>query len=120
MDSCILLYRHKDDILISDSNKNVTFHELREQNQTLISHRVTYMDNGTYTCKVSNGINEIQRKIQLRVMRKYGLTLFVLKCLMSVNYISNYQCKLISDWCNPHCEVVYFCMFARTVPSTNS
>ncbi|GFG38730.1 hypothetical protein Cfor_07037 [Coptotermes formosanus] len=64
---------HKDDILISDSNKNVTFHELREQNQTLISHRVTYMDNGTYTCKVSNGINEIQRKIQLRVMpeRKY-------------------------------------------------
>jgi hypothetical protein len=66
-----LLYRYKDDHIISDGNKNVTFHELREQNQTLISTRVTDMDNGTYTCKVSNGINEIQRKIQLKVMRKY-------------------------------------------------
>ncbi|XP_023711857.1 uncharacterized protein LOC111866811 isoform X2 [Cryptotermes secundus] len=62
---------YKDDRIISDGNKNVTFHELREKNQTLISTRVTDMDNGTYTCKVSNGINEIQRKIQLKVMR-YG------------------------------------------------
>jgi hypothetical protein len=67
----ILPYRYKDDHIISDGNKNVTFHELREQNQTLISIRVTDMDNGTYTCKVSDGINEIQRKIQLKVMRKY-------------------------------------------------
>jgi hypothetical protein len=67
----ILLYRYKEDNIILDSNKNVTFHELREQNQTLISTRVTDIDNGTYTCKVSNGINEIQRKIQLKVMRKY-------------------------------------------------
>jgi hypothetical protein len=67
----ILLYRYKGDHIISDGNKNVTFHELREQNQTLISTRVTDMDNGTYTCKVSNGINDIQRKIHLKVMRKY-------------------------------------------------
>lgn len=67
----ILPYRYKDDCIVSDGNKNVTFHELREQNQTLISTRVTDMDNGTYTCKVSDGINEIQRNIQLKVMRKY-------------------------------------------------
>ena len=79
MDLYILIYRYKDDILIADSNKNVTFHELKEQNQTLISTRVTYLDNGTYTCKISNGINEIQRKIQLKVMRKYVFTLTVQK-----------------------------------------
>jgi hypothetical protein len=79
MVSCILLYRYKDDILISGSNKYCTFNKLREQNQTLISTRVTWMDNGTYTCKVSDGINEIQRKIQLRVERKYVLTLFALE-----------------------------------------
>lgn len=67
----ILLYRYKDGNIISANNKNVTFHELTEQNQTLISTRVTNFDNGTYICKVSNGTNEIQRKIQLRVMRKY-------------------------------------------------
>lgn len=67
----ILLYRYKDGNTVSADNKNVTFHEPREQNQTLISTRVTYLDNGTYICKVSDGINEIQRKIQLKVMRKY-------------------------------------------------
>jgi hypothetical protein len=67
----ILLYRYKDGNIISAGNRKVTFHELREQNQTLISTRVTDFDNGTYTCKVSDGINEIQRKIQLKVMRKY-------------------------------------------------
>jgi hypothetical protein len=79
MDSCILLYRYKDNILISDSNKYCTFNKLREQNQTLVSTFVNLMDNGTYTCKVSDGINEIQRKIQLSVLRKYVLTLFVLE-----------------------------------------
>jgi hypothetical protein len=79
MDSCILLYRYKDDILISGSNKYCTFNKIREQNQTLISTRVDWMDNGTYTCKVSDGINEIQREIQLTVVRKYVLTLFVLE-----------------------------------------
>jgi hypothetical protein len=79
MDSCILLYRYKDDILISGSNKFCTFNKIREQNQTLISTRVDWMDNGTYTCKVSDGINEIQRKIELTVVRKYVLTLFVLE-----------------------------------------
>ncbi|XP_021924170.1 interleukin-1 receptor accessory protein-like 1 isoform X2 [Zootermopsis nevadensis] len=59
---------YKDGNIISAGNRNITFHELREQNQTLISIRVTDLDNGTYTCKVSDGINEIQRKIQLKVM----------------------------------------------------
>jgi hypothetical protein len=72
MNSCnILFYRYKDGHIISAGNKNVTFHELREKNQTLISTRVTDMDDGNYTCKVSNGINEIQRKIRLKVIRKY-------------------------------------------------
>jgi hypothetical protein len=79
MDSCILLYRYKDDILISGSNKYCTFNKIREQNQTLISTRVGWMDNGTYTCKVSDGTNEIQREIQLTVVRKYVLTLFILE-----------------------------------------
>jgi len=79
MDSCILLYRYKDDILISGSNKNCTFKEPWENSQTLISTCVNWMDNGIYTCKVSDGINEIQRKIQLSVLRKYILALFILK-----------------------------------------
>ena len=78
-DSCILLYRYKEDILISGSNKYCTFNKLREQNQTLISTRVDLLDNGTYTCRVSDGTKEIQRKIQLNVLRKYILTLFVLE-----------------------------------------
>jgi len=79
MGSCILLYRYKDGNPISGTNKYCTFNKLREQNQTLISTRVNWMDNGTYTCKVSDGINEIQRKIQLRVKRKYFFTLFILE-----------------------------------------
>jgi hypothetical protein len=79
MDSCILFYRYKDDILISGRNKYCTFNELREQNQTLISTHVNWVDNGIYTCKVSDGIKEIQRKIQLSVVRKYFFTLFILE-----------------------------------------
>lgn len=79
MDLCILLCRYKDDIPISGRNKYCTFNELGEQNQTLSSTRVNWIDNGTYTCKVSDGINEIQRKIQLSVLRKYVLTLFILE-----------------------------------------
>jgi hypothetical protein len=42
------------------------------------------VDNGTYTCKVSDGINEIQRQIQLYVLRKFVLTLFIMDlCCMS-------------------------------------
>jgi hypothetical protein len=42
------------------------------------------MDSGTYTCKVSNRHNEIQRKIQLSVMCKYVLTF----CSEMMSYIS--------------------------------
>ena len=114
MDSCILLYRYKDDILISGSNKYCTFNELREQNQTLISTRVDWMDNGTYTCRVSDGINEIQRKIQLSVFRKYFLTLSVLKwCRMSeINSTIIYQTGVfnIVDW------YVFVCLLEQFHP----
>jgi len=116
MDSCILLYRYKDDILISGRNKYCTFNKLGEQNQTLISTRVDWIDNGTYTCKVSDGINEIQRKIQLSVVRKYVLTLLVLEwCHMSViNGTIIYQTGVfnIVDW------YVFVCLLEQFHPQS--
>jgi hypothetical protein len=116
MDSCILLYRYKDDILISDSNKYGTFDNLQEQNQTLFSTSVNGIDNGTYTCKVSDGINEIQHKIQLYVLRKFVLTLFILElcCMSVINSTIIFQIGVINfvDW---H---VFVCVLEQFHPQT--
>jgi hypothetical protein len=77
MDSCILLYRYKDDKPISDGNEYGTFEVEEKDSQYLISTSVDLVDNGTYTCKVSDGVSEIQRKIKLYVLRKCVLTLFI-------------------------------------------
>lgn len=115
MDSCTLLYRYKENIPILDSNRYVTFYKTN-QNQTLISDSVTSMDNGTYTCKVSNGTHEIQRKIKLIVLRKYVLTLFILErhCMSVINSTTVFQTGVINivDW------YIFICLLEQFPPQT--
>jgi hypothetical protein len=106
MDSCNLLYRFKDDILISDKNQYGTLKQLTEDDQILYSYRVNEKDNGTYTCKVSDGINEIQRKIQLYVLRKCVWTLFILE-LRCMSVIKN---KIVLQICVVNFVDWYVCV----------
>jgi hypothetical protein len=91
VDLCVLLYRYKDDKPITDGKG--TFEVEEKDPQYLISESVDKVDNGTYSCRVSDGVNEIRKEIKLYILRKFVLTLFALglRCVSVINSRVIYQ-----------------------------